>query len=135
MFIAMQANTMMVEPIWKNVNDPRAEAFSNVEVMRQHLMLYLNNVDVTPTTASILWSAYKSAGNTLCGGLVLRKLSEVYETDNALGLALLESQCDNFQLKSGYDEATVGDALSLINDKNSIPFNVMKTLKQDGWLD
>ena len=39
MFIAMQANTMMVEPIWKNVNDPRAEAFSNVEVMRQHLML------------------------------------------------------------------------------------------------
>ena len=47
------------------------------------------------------------------------------------------SQYDNssHDLKVGYDEAIVGDALSLIKDRSQINPYILKTLKQDGWFD
>ncbi|OUM64206.1 hypothetical protein PIROE2DRAFT_9045, partial [Piromyces sp. E2] len=56
-------------PKWTSINDPRSEAFHNIEGMKQHMVRYSEwlseQQSVTPEEISILWTAYKSAGNTL----------------------------------------------------------------------
>ncbi len=133
-------NGMMEATCWKSVSDPRSEAFRDIEKMRQHMVQYNKNLtkaNATPETASILWAAYKSAGNTLESAAVLSNLSTFYGTDQNLGINLLMSQYDgsSHNLKIGYDEAIVGDALSLIKDRSQIDSRILKTLKQDGWFD
>ena len=136
-----EVNGMMESPCWKSVSDPRSEAFHDIEKMKQHMTQYNENLIkvgiITPETASILWAAYKSAGNTLASASVLSSLLEFYKTDQKLGIDLLMSQYDNSRhdLKIGYDEAIVGDALSLIKDRSQINPYILKTLKQDGWFD
>lgn len=116
----------MDAPNWTSVSDPRSEAFHDIEKMRQHMIHYNENLtnleSITPETASILWAAYKSEGNTLANASVLNNLLKFYETDQNLGIALLTSQYDSntCSLKNGYDTAIVGDALSMIKDVNSI---------------
>jgi len=52
-----------------------------------------------------------------------------------LGIVLLKYQCNSEKcnLKTGYDEAIVGDALSLIKNVNDIDPCIITILKQDGW--
>jgi len=68
---------------------------------------------------------------------VLGTLLKFCKTEQGLGLLLLKSQCDSEtnDLKGGYDEAIVGDALSLIKDVSVLEPCVVKTLRRDGWFD
>jgi len=132
---------MMEVPEWMSVSDPRSEAFHNIKDMRRHMVQYNDRLgkkqNVTPEEISILWAAYKSAGNTLDSAAVLGNLLKFCKTDQDLGLLLLKSQCDSqtCNIKEGYDEAIVGDALSLIKDVGVLEPCVITTLKRDGWFD
>ena len=93
------ASGMMEVPKWTSVSDPRSEAFHNIEGMKRRMVRYSEWLSeqqtITPEEISILWTAYKSAGNTLESATVLSNLLKFCKTDQGLGLLLLKSQCDS----------------------------------------
>ncbi|OUM61625.1 hypothetical protein PIROE2DRAFT_12319 [Piromyces sp. E2] len=128
----------MEVPNWTSVIDPINEAY-NKEELRQHMLQYNERLSkqksVSPQEISILWIAYRMAGDTLKSAPVLNNLLKICKTDHELGLLLIKSQCNSgtYNLKPGYELVVIAEALSLINSLDDLEPCIIKVLKNDGW--